>query len=201
MDRTRSVSSPTLASKDSASTTQSTSPHRSAVAASAMSAARASRFARPTPACRATRHMPMPGMMPSLTAVIPNRASSRATRRSQARAIWRPPPIQCEWMAAMTTGSRVSSLRSAVSQFWKNVIPVSPRESAVMSMPLQNARPAPRTMTTRRSLLTARSSTMVFRSRAHCSSAQFRTCGRLSITVATRSTTVEYIVSSCTRPP
>ena len=68
------------------------------------------------------------------------------------------------------------------------------------SMPLQNARPAPRTTTTR-SLPGSQGR------RPACPVARpllvraIQTCGRLSIRVATRSSTVEYIVSSCTRPP
>src|SRR5262245_20151666 len=68
-------------------------------------------------------------------------------------------------------------------------------------MPLQKARPAPRTTTTRSCAWLARSSTSVFRSRAHCSFAQFSTCGRLRTSVATEPSIVAYMVSSCIQPP
>ncbi len=97
------------------------SPIRTASVPESVSPVIVRRLATSIPTCWERAWMPdMSGMIPHLASSTLHFASGAVMRKSAASAIWRPPPRQWPWTAAMTgTGSR----RHAQHASWKRLVP------------------------------------------------------------------------------
>src|SRR5256712_9891682 len=138
----------------------------------------------------------MDGIRHSFTAGSPRSASSDARRESQTSASWSPPPRQWPLIPAMKSLSIRSIAVIASSHAMKSAMPSSPWASAVRSTPVENARPAPVSATTRIAGRSASVATAALRSRAKRASPALSTSGRSSVRRASAPAISSRIVAS-----